>query len=74
MARWFASQSPLTLLVLRLLLVSNVGLLAAVGAIALAFVARPAAYAFAGACWAAAAFLGGLIRYTNPRRYDNSRW
>ena len=72
MARWFASQSPLTLLVLRLLLVSNVGLLAAVGAIALAFVARPAA--FAGACWAAAAVLAGLIRYTNPRRYDNSRW
>jgi hypothetical protein len=74
MARWFASQSPLTLLVLRLLLVSNVGLLAAVGGIALAFVARPAGYAFAGACWGASAALAALIRYTNPRRYDDSRW
>jgi hypothetical protein len=74
MGRWLASQSPLALMVLRLLLVSNTVLLTAVGAIALAFVSRPAAYWFCACCWFAAAALGGLVRHTNPRRRDGSRW
>ena len=56
------------LLVLRLLLVSNAVVLAAVGGIAVAFVERPAGVIAAGCCWVGAGCLLGLLPLTDPYR------
>ena len=73
-AGWAASQSPVSLLAVRLLVVANVLVLAAVGGLSLAFAAEPAGAAGAALCWAVVALLLRLLPYTNPRRRDCSRW
>jgi len=73
-AAWAASQSPVSLLVVRLIVVSNVLVLAAVGGLSLAFVALPAGAVGAALSWGAVAALLRLLPYTNPRRHDRSRW
>ena len=74
LADWAATQSPVSLLAVRLLVVANVLVLAAVGGLSLAFAAAPAGVAGAGLSWAVAASLLRLLPYTNPRRLDRSRW
>jgi len=73
-ARWAKTQSPVALMVIRLLLVANTLVLTAAGALSLASVARPAGIVGAAVLWALAAALLGLVPYTNPRRGDRSRW
>jgi hypothetical protein len=73
-AAWARTQSPVALMVVRLLLVANVLVLAAAGALCLASVSRPAAIVGAGVIWAVAALLAALVPYTNPRRRDRARW
>ena len=73
-AAWAASQSPVSLLAVRLLVVANVLVLAAVGGLCLAFAAEPAGATGAGLSWAAVALLLRLLPYTNPRRRDRRRW
>ena len=73
-ARWAASQSPVALLVVRLLIVANIGVLGVVGALCLAFVARPAGIVIALVVWGAVAALFALLPYTNPRRRRGTRW
>ena len=73
-ARWSKTQSPVALLVVRLLLVANALVLVAAGALALVFVSRPADFVGAALTWALAAGLVALVPYTNPRRGDRSRW
>ena len=60
-AAWAASQSPVSLLVVRLLVVSNVLVLAAVGGLSLAFVALPAGAVGAALSWGAVAALLRLL-------------
>jgi hypothetical protein len=73
-AAWAASQSPVSLLAVRLLVVANVLVLAVVGGLCLAFVAAPAGIVGAALSWAAVAALLRLLPYRNPRRRDRSRW
>ena len=68
------TQSPVSLLAVRLLVVANVLVLAAVGGLSLAFVAGAAGMAGAALCWGAVAALLRLLPHTNPRRRDRSRW
>ena len=70
---WAAEQSPVALMVIRVLLVANIGLLTAVGAICLAFVSRPAGTIAAGLSWGFVVALLFFLPHTKPRR-DNSRW
>ncbi len=71
---WSKSQSPVALLVVRLLLVANALVLLAAGALSLASVARPAGIVGAALLWALAGCLLALVPYTNPRRGERSRW
>jgi hypothetical protein len=73
-ARWSKTQSPVALMVIRLLLVGNVVVLATGGALCLVGVARPAGILGAALIWCLAAALLWLVPYTNPRRGDTSRW
>ena len=73
-AAWAASQSAVSLLVVRLLLVANALVLTAVGGLCLAFAAPPAGVVGAALSWALVASLLRLLPYTNPRRRDHSRW
>jgi hypothetical protein len=73
-AAWAASQSPVSLLAVRLLVVANVLVLAAVGGLCLAFVAQPAGAVGAALSWGTVVALLRLLPYTNPRRLDRSRW
>ena len=73
-ARWAATQSPVALMAIRLLLVANVVVLVTAGALCLAWVARPAGIVGAALIWALAAALLALVPYTNPRRGSTSRW
>lgn len=71
---WFASMKPTSLIVVRLLLVANVLLLSVIGALYAAFAARPAGLVIAGVLWGVAAALASLVRFTTPRRRNDSRW
>jgi hypothetical protein len=73
-ARWAATQTPVALMVLRLLIVANGIALGAVGGICLAFVSRPAGIVSAALVWGLAAGLLMLVPYTNPRRGGHTRW
>ena len=73
LARWSASQSPTSLLVVRVLAVANIGVLAVAGAIAAVFVAPVAGYVIAALLWSVAVLLVLVLPHTNPRR-DGSRW
>jgi hypothetical protein len=73
-ARWASTQTPVGLMVIRLLIVANIVVLAAVGALSALFFARPAGIVIALVVWAVAAVLLGLVPYTNPRRGSQSRW
>ena len=57
-----------TLMVLRLLIVSNAVVVTAVGGLALAFVDRPAGAFIAAGCWVFAGCLLGLLPLTDPYR------
>jgi hypothetical protein len=57
-----------TLFGLRLVLVSNIVILTAVGGLCLAYYERPEAYIFAGSAWLADAVLVSLVRFTDPYR------
>jgi len=72
--RWAATQSPIALMVLRLLIVANFIVLAAVGALCLVFVAHPAGILIGLIVWGVAGGLLGLVPYTNPRRGQRGRW
>ena len=72
-AGWAASQSPVSLLVVRLLLIANVLVLAVVGGLWLAFASPPAGAVGAALSWGVAALLLLLLPYTNPHRGDRSR-
>ena len=58
---------------LRLLLVSNVVLLSAVGALTFVYYQRPEAYLFSGAAWTLVGVLVSLIRFTDPYRQPSRR-
>jgi hypothetical protein len=73
-AVWADSQSPVSLLVVRLLLIANILLLVVAGGLWLAFAAAPARFVGAAAGWSVAALLLMLLPYTNPRRRDRGRW
>jgi hypothetical protein len=73
-AGWATSQSPVSLLAVRLLLIANALMFAAVGGLCLAFASEPAGAAGAGLSWGAAAGLSALVPYTNPRRGEHGRW
>jgi hypothetical protein len=73
-ARWSATQTPVALMVIRLLLVSNTLVLLTLGALCLVFVALPAGAVGAGLIWTLAALLLVLAPYTNPRRGEIGRW
>jgi len=72
-ARWAKTQSPLALMVVRLLLVANGIVLVVVGALCAAFVAWPEALVAIGV-WGLALVLLALVPYTNPRRGSSSNW
>jgi len=61
-------------MVVRLLIVANVVVLLAVGALVLAFVSSPAGPVGAGASGCLVAILLWLLPYTNPRRRRGTRW
>ncbi|HXR12938.1 MAG TPA: hypothetical protein VN770_11620 [Gaiellaceae bacterium] len=73
-ASWSRTQSPVALMVVRLLLVGNTLVLAAAGALCLVSVARPAGVVGAALIWGLAVLLLALVPYTNPRRSDRARW
>ncbi len=66
-AGWMTSMRPASRIVLRTLLVGDVGLLLAVGALCALYVQRPAGFVFAGACWALAALLLIILRLAEWR-------
>ena len=74
MEAWAESQSPVSLLAVRVLAVENIGVLGAVGGLCLAFVAAPAGEVGAGLSWATAVGLLRLLPYTKPHRREHSRW
>jgi hypothetical protein len=73
-AGWATSQSPVSLLAVRLLLIANMLMLTAVGGLSVAFASEPAGAVGAGVSWAAAVGLFTLVPYTNPRRGEHGRW
>jgi hypothetical protein len=58
---------------LRLVLVSNIVILTAIGALCLVYYERPEAYVFAGSVWFADAVLVWLVRFTDPYREPRHR-
>jgi hypothetical protein len=60
-------------MVLRLLVVANAIVVAAVGGLSLAYVERPAGTIGAGLCWAFAGGLLGLLPLTDPYRVPRPR-
>jgi hypothetical protein len=58
---------------LRLVLVSNIVILTAIGALCLVYYERPEAYVFAGSVWSADALLVWLVRFTDPYREPRHR-
>jgi hypothetical protein len=71
---WAATQTPVALMVIRLLIVADTLVLAAAGALCLVFYSRPAGVVGAALIWGLAVGLAALVPYTNPRRRDRSRW
>jgi hypothetical protein len=71
--KWLSTLRPTTLIVVRSLILANVALLGIVGALYLAFAARPAGPIVAGVIWLAAVALALVLPGTNPRR-GGSRW
>jgi hypothetical protein len=57
---------------LRILLVSNIALITAIGALCFAYYQRPEAYLFAGAACCVVATLLSLVRFTDPYRQPPS--
>lgn len=57
----------------RLVLVSNIILLSAIGGLCLAYYQRPEAYMFAGLAWFVDAVLIFLVRFTDPYRQPRPR-
>jgi membrane protein YdbS with pleckstrin-like domain len=53
---------------LRILLVSNIVLVTAIGALCLIYYQRPEGYLFAAAAWCVVAMLVSLVRFTDPYR------
>ena len=68
-----ARRSPASLMVIRLLLVSNGILVSIVGLLCFAYVERPSAYWLAGAAWVLAGLLFGCVRFTDPYRPHRAR-
>lgn len=58
---------------LRLVLVSNIVILTAIGALCLVYYERPEAYVFAGSVWFVDAVLVWLVRFTDPYREPRRR-
>jgi hypothetical protein len=73
-AAWAQSQTPVSLLVVRLLLIANILVLTLAGGLWLAFAAPPAGVIGAAIGWSVAGLLLMLLPHTNPRRRDRSRW
>ena len=63
-------RSPSTLMVVRLLLISNGMLLAVVGLVSFLYVQRPAGLVFAGLVWVTAAVMFACIRFTDYYRHE----
>jgi hypothetical protein len=63
-------RSPATLMVVRMLLITNGCLLAAVGVISFLYVERPAGLVGAGLMWAVAATLFACVHYTDFYRHE----
>jgi hypothetical protein len=72
--RWAASQSPVALMVIRLLIVANTVVLGTVGALCLIFFSHPAGIVIGSIVWGVAAGLLALVPYTSPHRGDRGRW
>lgn len=66
LARWWLARlepvRPASRIVVRTLLVADVGLLAVTGALLAVFMQWPAGLIFGGSCWAVAGALIGLLR------------
>jgi hypothetical protein len=60
--------SVASLLVVRLLLIANAGLVVTVGFLCFLFVDRPAGYILAGLAWAFGGLLVGCLPLTDPYR------
>jgi hypothetical protein len=73
-ARWAMTQTPVALMVIRLLLVANALVLLAVGALCLVFVEKPAGAVGAALVWGLAILLFALVPYTNAHRGSLTRW
>jgi hypothetical protein len=74
-ARWLARLEPTrpeSRIVLRTLLVADIGLLLVTGTLFALFMQRPAGFVFAGCCWALAALLMSASRAAHrlARRRD----
>jgi hypothetical protein len=72
--RWVASQSPIGLMVIRLLLIANSVVLAAGGALCFIFVSHPAGIAMGSVAWGVVVVLLLLVPLTNPVRLSRKRW
>lgn len=58
---------PASRIVLRTLVVADIGLLLAVGTLFALFMEQPAGFVFAGVCWALAGLLMGALRFARRR-------
>ena len=70
---WLSTLRPVTLIVVRSIVVANIALLGIVGGLYAAFAARPAGLLVAGAVWLAALALALVLPGTSRRR-GGSRW
>ena len=66
-------RSVAALFGLRLLLVANIVLVTATGALCFIFYERPEAYLFSGVAWCLVLVLMWLVRYTDPYRRSSRR-
>jgi hypothetical protein len=57
-----------TLIALRLVIIANVAIVFAVGALCIAYYERPQGYVIGAAAWCFGAALVSLIRFTDPYR------
>jgi hypothetical protein len=64
---------PTSRIVLRTLVVADIGLLLAVGTLVALFMERPAGFVFAGLCWALAGLLMGALRFVRRRSRSSDR-
>jgi len=70
---WLSTLRPVTLIVIRAMILANAVLLGIIGGLYLVFAARPGGAIVAGILWAGALALLALLPATRPRR-GNSRW